>query len=208
MARNNGAKRAISITELEATKFKELAFDGKWKDALGCPELSGTILIYGPPKNGKTYFSLQFAQYLTRFGRVAYDALEMGTGAGLKKAVREIGFNEEEKKRIVLLDREPISELEKRLKKKKSPSIAFVDSLQYTGLSYRQYIEFKERFRNKLLVFISHADGKQPRGEVARSVQYDADIIIRVEGFKAFPAGRYGGGEPLTVWNEGAEKYW
>lgn len=207
MARKNGAKRAVSFTELENTKFKELAFDGEWKEAMGCPELSGTILVYGPPKNGKTYFSLLFAKYLTRFERVAFDALEMGTGAALKQAGERIGFNEHERKRIILLDREPIGELSKRLAKPKAPKIVIIDSLQYTGLNYRQYIEFKEANRGKLLIFISHADGRQPRGEVARSVQYDADVIIRVEGFKAFPASRYGGGGDITVWREGADKY-
>lgn len=208
MARKNGAKRAISIMELENTKFRGFDFGGKWEAAMGHPDEAGTILIYGPPKNGKTYFSLQFAKYLTQFGHIAYDALEMGTGLSLKRAIKETGFNVDEKKRIILLDREPITELSLRLEKRKSPSIVFIDSLQYLGLSYRQYITFKEQHKKKLIIFLSHADGKQPRGEVARSIQYDADIIIRVEGFRAIPAGRYGGGQPITVWDEGAEKYW
>ncbi len=208
MARRSSVRRALSIMELENTQFDGIDFDGQWKSAMGSPDRSGTILIYGPPKNGKTYFSLMFAKYLTRFGHVAYDALEMGTGLSLKMAIKKVGFNGDEKRKIVLLNRESITELNNRLEKKKSPAIVFIDSLQYTGLSYKQYIAFKERHRNKLITFISHADGKQPRGEVAKSIQYDADIIIRVEGFKAFPASRFGGGEPITVWDEGAEKYW
>jgi len=43
---------------------------------------------------------------------------------------------------------------------------------------------------------------------VAKSVKYDANIIIRVEGFRAFATGRYGGGDPYTIWEEGALKYW
>jgi len=208
MARKNGCKRAVSIMELENTRFSGLNFEGQWKSAMGSPDRTGTILIYGPPKNGKTYFSLQFAKYLTQFGHVAYNALEMGTGLSLKKAVLEVGFNSEEKRRIVLLNREPIAELSLRLEKRKSPPFVFIDSLQYLGISYRQYLAFKEQNKHKLIIFLSHADGKQPRGEVAKSIQYDADIIIRVEGFKAFSAGRYGGGDSITVWTEGAEKYW
>lgn len=208
MARNTGAKRAMSIMELENTQFNGFAFEGQWKSAMGSPDRTGTILIYGPPKNGKTYFSIQFAKYLTRFGRVAYNAMEMGTGLSLKMAIAGIGFDATERNRVILLNRESMTEVSARLEKKKSPSILFVDSLQYTGLSYKQYIAFKEKHHSKLIVFISHAEGKQPRGEVAKSIQYDADIIIRVEGFKAFPASRFGGGEPITVWEEGAERYW
>lgn len=208
MARRSSVRRALSIMELETTQFDGLDFDGQWKSAMGSPDRSGTILIYGPPKNGKTYFSLMFAKYLTRFGHVAYDALEMGTGLGLKMAIKETGFCADEKRRIVLLNRESIEDLSSRLKKKKSPSIIFIDSLQYTGLNYKQYISFKEQNGSKLIIFLSHADGKQPKGEVAKSIQYDADIIVRVEGFKAFPASRFGGGEPIIVWNEGSEKYW
>lgn len=203
MARRYGAKRAVSITELENTKFKELEFDGEWLQTMGRPELSGTILIYGLPKNGKTYFSLQFAKYLTKFTRVAFNSLEMGTGSAMKRAINQVGFTEAERKKILLLDREPMPELSDRLLKKKAPGIVFIDSLQYTGLSYREYIEFKEKHRAKLLAFISHADGKSPRGEVARSIQYDADIIIHVKGFKAEPKSRYGGEGSMIVWQEG-----
>jgi len=63
-------KRAISVTELINTKFKVMEFKGAWKRALGQPELSGTWIVYGNPKNGKTRFVLQLCKYLTQFTRV------------------------------------------------------------------------------------------------------------------------------------------
>jgi hypothetical protein len=43
---------------------------------------------------------------------------------------------------------------------------------------------------------------------VAEEVQYDADVKIHVEGFKADVASRYGGNLPFIIWKEGAEHYW
>ena len=83
-----------------------------------------------------------------------------------------------------------------------------IDSIQYSGMSYAQYKEFRKRFRNKILIIVSHAEGKEPQGATARRIRYDASVKVRVEGYKAFITSRYGGGEPFTIWEDGATKYW
>lgn len=199
-------KRAISVTELINTKFRIMHFEGSWKRTLGSPELSGSWIVYGPPKNGKTRFVLQLCKYLTQFARVGYNSLEEGVSESLMKAFKEVGM-EEVKCGIVLYDKESITVLKERLRKQKSPKVVVIDSLQYSGLSYPDYKKLKDEFRDKLFIFISHADGKEPMGRTARAVKYDANIIIHVQGFKASANGRYGGGEPYTIWEEGALKY-
>lgn len=69
--------------------------------------------------------------------------------------------------------------------------------------------KLKEEFPDKLFVFISHARGKNPKGDAATSVMYDADLKIWVEGYVAFSKGRYQGatGE-YTIWEKGAYDYW
>lgn len=201
-----GEKRAVSVTELLTTKFRIMEFTGAWKDSLGQPELSGTWIVYGPPKNGKTRFVLQLCKYLTNYTRVAYNSLEEGVSVSLREAFMEVGM-QDVKHGIVLLDREQIPSLKERLRRQKSPGVIVIDSLQYTGMTYSEYKKLKDEFRNKLFVFISHSEGREPAGRVAKAVRYDANITIRVEGFKAFPNGRYGGGEPFTIWDEGAAKY-
>jgi len=205
MVKRSGAgNRAMSITQLENTNFNVMEFEGEWLDALGKPELTGTWLIFGPPKHGKTRFTLQLAKYLTQFGKVAYDSLEEGVSETMKQGIVATNFEARQKKNIVILDKEPIDELTKRLRKKKSARIVFIDSLQYTGLTYQQYLRFKEEFPHKLFIFISHADGNLPSGQVARRVQFDSNIYIRVDAFKARPTGRYGGGKEYIIWEEGA----
>ena len=87
------------------------------------------------------------------------------------------------------------------------------DSLEegasHTQMSYKEYIKFKEAHRNKLLIFISHADGRNPDGRSAKKVMYDAALKIYVEGFRAFSKGRFFGSVGhFTIWDEGAVRYW
>ena len=112
-------------------------------------------------------------------------------------------------KSFYLLNGENMRELSDRLIKRKSVNIVVIDSFQYTQMSYKEYIRFKESHKDKLLIFISHASGRVPRGSAAQSVMYDATLKIWVEGFKAFSKGRFIGekGE-YTIWGEGAKKYW
>lgn len=49
----------------------------------------------------------------------------------------------------------------------------------------------RSRFPRKLFIFISHADGKNPKGGVADSIRYDCSCKIYVEGFRAVAASRY-----------------
>jgi hypothetical protein len=85
--------------------------------------------------------------------------------------------------------------------------VVIIDSLQYTGLTYSDYKALRAEFKNKLFIFISHADGRNPKGAVANSVKYDAFVKIYVEGYRAYPQSRFGGGQDYVIWQEGAEKY-
>ena len=77
--------------------------------------------------------------------------------------------------------KEDIPTLKIRLRRHKSFNIVIIDSFQYTQMTYRDYIQLKEEFPDKLFVFISHARGKNPKGDAATSVMYDADLKIWVE---------------------------
>ncbi len=200
-------KRAVSISQLLTTEFNVIDFEGQWEDLIGKPELAGTWIIFGKSGNGKTRFTLQLCKYLTQFGRVAYDSLEEGVSLSMRMAMVEVGM-ESVKKNIVLLDQEPISDLIIRLKKRKSPNIIVIDSVQYTGMSYDDYKQLRKLFPNKLFILISHAEGKEPAGRVAKSIRYDSFVKIWIEGFKAFALSRYGGGQPFTIWEKGAKEYW
>lgn len=200
-------RRAVSVSQLYNTRLNELDFEGRWYDAIGRPEPSGTWLIWGNSGNGKTRFALQLAKYLATLGqKVAYNSLEEGVSLSLRRAITDCNMHEVSH-RFIMLDKEHIPQLCARLQKKKSPDVVVIDSIQYTGMTYADYKSLKDRFRTKLFILISHAEGSHPAGRVARSIRFDANVKIWVEGFTAYPRSRYGGEKPLVIWEEGAMKF-
>jgi len=204
MERNRTIKRALTPAEMVSKRMLTMAFDGEWLAHVGQPERSGSWLIWGNSGNGKTRYALMLGKYLTKFGRVAYNSLEEGISESLKRAVMDTGLVGV--RRFILLDKEPIAELANRLSRRKSPDMVISDSIQYSGLNYRDYRQLRDTFRNKLFIFISHADGREPAGRTARSVRYDANVKIYIEGYRAFAASRYGGGQTYIIWEEGTKK--
>jgi hypothetical protein len=189
-------------------KKDSFSFESKWEEAFGAPERTGVWFVWGNSGNGKTSFIMQLCKELCKYGRVAYDSLEEGDSLSMQNTLIRFGMGAVNRK-FLLLNCEPIDELSERMSKHKSPDFYIIDSFQYARMSYREYIRFKEVHRDKLIIFISHADGRNPEGRAAKSVMYDATLKIWVEGYKAFSKGRFIGptGE-YVIWPEGAEKYW
>ncbi|MCT4559838.1 MAG: hypothetical protein N4A41_00520 [Crocinitomicaceae bacterium] len=198
--------KAISPKQLAATKFKTMNLPNPYKDLIGTPELSGTWIIWGHSGNGKTRLALELSKVLTSFGRVWYNSLEEGQSLSIQSAFAQLNM-EEVSGKISLLNGETIEDLKVRLRRKRSADIIVIDSLQYTGLNYKAYTELKDEFPKKLFVFVSHADGKEPAGRVAKAVRYDSNVKIHVEGYKAEAATRYGGGKEYIIWKEGNERF-
>lgn len=200
-------KRALNINDIVSYKPEVLDFGDQWLASFGKPELTGSWIIWGNSGNGKTRFALQLAKYFAKFVKTAYDSLEEGLSLSMQQAIISVGMSDVSRK-FLFLDKEPIEDLSNRLKKARSPKVVVIDSLQYTGLNYEAYKQLVQKHRNKLFIFVSHADGKEPKGNTAKSIRYDASVKVRIEGYRAFAMSRYGGGAPFTVWEKGAEYYW
>ena len=204
-------ERAMSVYQVLSEKKNLVDFDGEWKETIGNPELSGSWIIWGQSSNGKTSFALMLAKYLCSYGKVLYNSLEEGTSRTMQIAIDRARMKDVAR-RFVILPGEPIEDLIYRLSLKKSPQIVFIDSLQYTDLNYSNYKKLKKQFSNKLFVFISHAEGNLPEGRLANKIRYDANVKIRIEGYRAIINSRFSESNHtsnyITIWQEGAERYW
>ncbi len=198
--------QGYGISQFYEKKIKTIGFTGDWLLLTGDIERKGSWLIWGASGNGKTVFAAKLAKYLSGFERVIYNSLEEGLSVSLRRAFKLAGVSAKDK--ITVLDKEPISELRERLRKPKSPNLVIVDSFQYSGLTAVSYKKLLAEFDKKLFVFISHADGKEPSGRSAKTVKFDANVKIWIEGYKAFAVSRYGGDKPYIIWDKGAEDYW
>lgn len=200
-------KRALSVSDIHKFRPNTLNFEGEWNESIGCPELTGAWIVWGNSSNGKTRYALQMAKYLAGFCRVAYNTLEEGLSKSIQDAIIDVGMDDVSRS-FILLDKEPVADLIIRLRRKQSPDVVIIDSLQYTGINYAEYRLLRDEFREKLFIFISHADGNEPKGNVGKSIKYDAFVKIRIEGYKAFPQSRFGGGKEYVIWQKGAQDYW
>lgn len=200
-------KKSYTISDIKNYNPVKVEFDGRWKDSIGDPELKGSWIIWGNSSNGKTSFALQLAMYFTQFCKVAYNSIEEGMSQSMQDAINRITVDRLTKHRFSMLDKVNMAELKEILDKKRSAKVVFIDSLQYTGMSYNDYKALRDTYPTKLFIFVSHADGNLPKGEVAKSVRYDAMVKIRVSHYRAYVQSRYGGGEPFVIWREKAEEF-
>lgn len=201
-------KRALTVQNILDKKYKLFDFTERWYEAFDKPEMVGVWFIWGNSGNGKTSFVIQLIKELVKFEKVHFCSLEEGTSHTLQKSFSNFSMNDMNNSDLHVVS-ETISELTERLKHKKSRRIVVIDSFQYTLMSYRDYLEFKQQFPDKLLIFISHADGKNPAGRSAKSVMYDASLKIYIEGYRAFSKGRYIGDTGyFDIWPEKAMKWY
>lgn len=199
--------RALSVSEVLKMKKATLPLTGEWEEAFGVPERVGVWIIWGHSGNGKSSFVMQLCKELAKFGKVAYNSLEEGTSLTMKNTLQRFGMAEVNNKLLLLC--ESMEELSERLSKRRSPDFVIIDSFQYTQMTYKEYIKLKEKHRDKLLVFISHAEGKFPEGRSAKKVMYDSSLKVWVEGYRAISKGRFFGPKGhYTIWPEKAIEYW
>lgn len=200
-------KRALSIRNILDKKYDTFPFREKWHEAFGEPEKVGVWFVWGNSGNGKSSFVMQLCKELCKYEQVLYNSLEEGACLTIQNSLRLHGMAEVNSR--MLFVQEDIETLKARLRRHKSPNIIAIDSLQYTGITYREYIRLKEAFPAKLFIFISHAAGNNPKGDTAKSVMYDAALKIWVEGGKAFSKGRFIGSTGSYVCNPKlAAEYW
>lgn len=205
--------KAISNRDVAAARFETVPFEGEWLAAIGRPELRGSWLVFGQSGSGKTTFALQLARYLSRFARVAYNTLEQGLSLSFQSAWVRTGM-EEAGSAIVVLDKEPLSQLRQRLAKRRSPQVVIIDSLTaLPGFTRKDYLSLVGGFPGKLFVFLAHERKGLPDPAIAETVRRLSEVKIYVEGFRAHVSSRYAcpergeGVSDYIIWRQGADEY-
>jgi hypothetical protein len=204
-AKRQRLKRTFTAEQLVATEFKVLEFDGPWLAHVGRPAQRLRMIVHGPSANGKTRYLLDFAAYLTTFGKVYYNSFEEGKSETLKKAVIESQILDRVPKgRLVFGDQDDFDTMLRRMTRRNSPRFLFIDSLDYMDFSVDQYKVLHDALPEKGIILVSWSEGKAPKTAAAKAIYYMVDLKCRVAEFKAYLRSRYGGIEPYVIWPE----YW
>lgn len=184
-------------------------------DSFGKLEDAFDLILFGASGNGKSNCIVLLLVALLRAlkCKAHYVAYEEGHGATIREMLIERHNILEELGNVLqITDHMTFEELMTAMGKRKSAKIWIIDSIQAARFTAEQCAELKRRFvlskKRKIIIYTSWAEGKFPQGATAKSVEYFANIKVRVEGLIAFIRSRYGGNKNYVIWEEGAKKYW
>lgn len=184
-------------------------------DSFGNIEDAFDMILYGSSGNGKSNGTVIILKELLKAMncRGEYVTYEEGHGRTIQELMIDRHKLLDELGNVVqITDHLTFEELKARMGKRKSAKVWIIDSIQAAQLTADQCAELKRLFvlskKRKIIIYISWAEGKHPLGACAKSVEYYANVKVRVEGLIAFIRSRYGGNKNFVIHPEGAKKYW
>jgi predicted ATP-dependent serine protease len=176
----------MSSRDLRDYRYDCYNFDGKWHDLVGNPGKKFHMMVYGRPKQGKSYFCFDLAQYLSNFGKVLYIAAEEGFSATLQKKLEDMGGDNDNLDFANFRDYETI----KSALPGHDYRFVIIDSVNYIRIEPEEIEELKANNPRMALITVQQAtkDGKF-RG--SQQYAHNCDIIIEVIQGVAHHTGRF-----------------
>lgn len=201
-------KRALTVSNVLATKVERIEFKGRFYDVFGHPQKKGRWLIWGMSSSGKSSFVMQLIKEFARTEKTLHVSLEESLDdENLQDRLRL--FNMQDVSKNYQLVDDSITDLTERLSRRGSAQVVVIDSAPYffmgSNSAFTDYMEFTRKFKNKTLIFIGHANGQQPKSELEIRIMYDATQKVNVSGYMATNKGRKFGpnANQFIVWQKG-----
>jgi hypothetical protein len=177
----------MNSQELMNYSYDCYKFAGKWQELIGDPGKKFHMMVFGRPKQGKSIFCVQFANYFSQnFGPVLYVAAEEGFSVTLQKKIREFGMANSN---MDFANYRNYEQIKAALQAKKY-SLVFIDSVNFIKITPEQIEELKAHNPGTAFVTVQQATkGGQFRG--SQEYAHNCDIIIEVIAGTAHQQGRY-----------------
>jgi len=194
------ASGLISAGDLAQMDYDQFAFDGEWFDLFGYPAKPFHCMVFGRPKQGKSIFSFQFANYLQEFGSVLYIASEEGFGGTLQKKIKDFGLDDSEL--VKFSNAKGIDQMRKAIP---GNDFVFIDSVNYARLEVEDVERLKAEFPTVSFITIQQATkGGQFRG--SQEYAHNCDMIVEVVAGVAHQQGRFQAASEYQIFKEPEEK--
>lgn len=176
----------MSSRDLKDYRYDSYDFEGKWEDLVGKPAKKFHMMVYGRPKQGKSYFCFDLAQYLSNFGKVLYIAAEEGFSATLQKKLQDMGGDNPNLDFANFRDYDTI----KNEIPRHDYRFVIIDSVNYIRIEPEEIEALKEANPRMALITVQQAtkDGKF-RG--SQQFAHNCDMIIEVIEGVAYHQGRF-----------------
>lgn len=197
--------RTKTLKSILDKKIERLKLEGVWLEAFGTPGRKGKVWIfYGEEKNGKTWFSILFADYLAKSEPVLYISAEEGLEESFQDVLRRANVDTSNKKFKSEGKGVTLQELDDYLSTRYAPKIVFIDNvtvyveeLKNGGLQ-----KLLKNHPDKLFIFIAHEERGEPYTATAKMIKRLADRIVRIQGLVATVGGRTDGGKFIIDQNK------
>jgi hypothetical protein len=200
-------KRALTVGNIVNQSVKRIDFTGDFQLAFKNPQNKGVWFIWGGSGSGKSSFVIQLEKEFARSVRTFHNELEEDLDAD--EFIERIKINQmQDVKDTFLSASYNYNELCTYLDKNKSIKVITINSATYFFNSFEQYLDFKVKYKSRIIIVVAHAQGKQPYSELEKRIMFNANQKIFVEGYLASCKGRTIGsnGGLFIIWKEGYEK--
>lgn len=201
-------KRVLTVANIKNQKVERLDLSEEFYQAYGKPQNRGVWFLYGGSGSGKSTKAMMLAKEMAKQHKTLYDSLEEEPDDTdfidrmdlLKMQDVEDNF---------FVQQYELEELDAYLEKRNSAHVVIIDSATYLFKNWDEYITFKKKWATKkILIIIGHAEGKNPRTELEKSIKYNAKMKIFATGFLAICQGRTIGpnGGKFIIYQQGYDK--
>lgn len=191
--------RVVSAEDLLGKDFGEgLDFDNKFEILFGHPAKNFSMMLFGQPGSGKTYFALNFAYYLTKFGKVLYVSSEEFGSVTLQDKLKDIikEYGENSKLSSDNLDKEDIKipdnlYFAKGMTDLEGYDFIFIDSVNDMDLDIMDYKEVRDIYSDSAFISILQST-KEESYRGGKDWEHEMDIAGEiVEGVVDVYKNRY-----------------
>lgn len=190
--RRENEKGRFRGSDLLKMKFTTLPFEGKWKELIGTPSKAFYGLIWGDAKAGKSYFSLEFAQYLTNFGKTLYIPIEEGISHTLKKKVQDVKATD-----VEMFATRDFNDIGENIE---DAEFVFIDSATVIGVPPESVEALRAKFPEVAFIVLLQSTKAGANFKGNQSWKHNADFILELERIsenstRVTCTGRFGNGK-------------
>lgn len=207
--------KVLGVKQFHQMRFQFLPISEKWAATLGKVPHNFIAVVYGFSGNGKTEFVVQLVKMLAQLGKkVGWLSYEQRHGSDFQMSTKR---NNMEEVSGMFYPIDPIAaipegvslieDLDSYLKKRNSPDVVVIDSIDYTGFGWEEYVMLKNRYgHKKTFIFIAHSTKSGAiKKAISERIIFDGGMGIFVSHYIATPVkNRFGGFEPYVVWEDRA----
>jgi hypothetical protein len=176
--KNKSGVHVMSLQDFQKVEFNNLEMSNEYKNLFGNPPENFCMLVYGESGNGKSTWSINFAEYLANnHGKVLFNSSEEGLGETLKRKLID-----KSSRYLDLSQCKNFENLKATLPKKGKYRFLFIDSVNDMNLTVKDLKELRTMDDKRAIIYIMQATkGGEYKGD--SGFRHEADYVIKLDNY-------------------------